>query len=109
MTIGATAVRDGRISFVCNPQFSLAGSAYLRGFQLAQLAARRFSSVRVLRFGELGSESRDEVLIFNKSCLRDSTAEHVLEALPALRRRNVCIADPLDAALPDSLLSQFDG
>lgn len=107
--VSGAAVRDSRISFVCNPHFSLAGSAYLRGFQLAQLVARRFSSVRVQRLAELGPETRDEVLIFNKSCLRGVAAERVLEVLPVLRRRNACIADPLDAALPDSLLSQFDG
>lgn len=109
MTPGAAAMRDRRITFVCNPHFSLAGSAYLRGFQLAQLAARRFSSVRVQRLGELDLEACDEVVIFNKSCLNGSAADHVLGALPALRRRNVCIADPLDAGLPDALLSQFDG
>ena len=103
------AVPSETLSFVCDRQLSQSGSAYLRAFQLAELAAQRLKSVRVRESGELGQAIRDEVLVFNKSCFTPRTSDSIVEKLPALRRHNICLADPLDALLPDDLLSRFDG
>jgi hypothetical protein len=97
------------LSFVCSPELSRSGSAYLRTFQLAELAATRLDSVRVRKVSELGPGIRDEILVFNKSCFRPEVLPSVLEALPALRHRNVCLADPLDAAAAQNMVSHFDG
>ena len=97
------------LSFVCDPQLSRSGSAYLRAFQLAELAAQRLRSVRIRKVAELGQAIRDEVLVFNKSCFTPRTSASIVERLPALRRHNICLADPLDALLPDDLFSRFDG
>lgn len=103
------AAPSDALSFVCSPELSRSGSAYLRTFQLAELAAKRLRSVRVRKATELGPGIRDEVLLFNKSCFRPEVLPLVRDALPALRRRNVCLADPLDAVAAHSMVSHFDG
>lgn len=97
------------LSFVCARFYRASGSTYLRGFQLAELAARRIASVRVRDLAELGDDVRDEVMVFNKSCLQPRFLSVVLEQLPALRRRALCLADPLDLAIADEILERFDG
>jgi hypothetical protein len=103
------AVPSETLSFVCSPEVSRSGSAYLRAFQLAELAAKRLKSVRVRKISELAQGVRDEILVFNKSCFRSQAVSLVLEALPAVRRHNVCLADPLDAVLAENTASHFDG
>jgi len=103
------AARSETLSFVCDPQLSRSGSAYLRAFQLAELAAQRLRSVRIRKVAELGQDIRGEVLVFNKSCFTPRTSNGIVEALSALRRHNVCLADPLDALLAEDLFSHFDG
>jgi len=105
----SVAAPSETLSFVCSPELSRSGSAYLRAFQLAELAATRVNSVRVRKVPELGPAIRDEILVFNKSCFRPEVLPLALDALPALRRRNVCLADPLDAAAAESALFRFDG
>lgn len=97
------------LSFVCaGPSWS-SGSSYLRTFQLAELAARRLDSVRVRELAELDGGLEDEVLVFNKSCLQPLFLEEVRGRLPALRRRNLCLADPIDLLLTDDVFGGFDG
>lgn len=97
------------LSFVCAGFYRSSGSSYLRSFQLAELAAQRLNPVRVRELGELAGEIRDEVLVFNKSCMQPQFLDGVLERLPALRRHNLCIADPVDLLLPDEPFRNFDG
>lgn len=97
------------LSFVCARPYWPSGSSYLRTFQLAELAAQRLHSVRVRELAELDAETSDEVLVFNKSCLQPRFLNGVLERLPALRRRTVCLADPIDLLLTDDVLDNFDG
>jgi hypothetical protein len=102
--------RVGRsLSFVCAGGYRASGSTYLRAFQLAELAARRLGPVRVRELAELDDDIGDEVLIFNKSCLQQEFRAGVLERLPALRRRAICLADPIDLPLADEFLDRFDG
>lgn len=97
------------LSFVCTGRHRASGSTYLRAFQLAELAARRLASVRVRELGELDEDVDDEVLIFNKSCLQQEFHAGVLERLPVLRRRAICLADPIDLSVADEVLDGFDG
>jgi hypothetical protein len=97
------------LSFVCARPYWSYGSSYLRTFQLAEIAAQRFNPVRVRELGELDDEIKDEVLVLNKSCLREQVLARTLELLPALRCNNVCLADPVDLPLADEILAHFDG
>jgi len=97
------------LSFICARPNWTSGSSYLRTFQLAKLAAQRLQSVRVRELAELDDDISDEVLVFNKSCLQPRFLSEVLERLPALRRRTVCLADPIDLLLKDDVLESFDG
>jgi len=97
------------LSFVCNPRQRTSGSTYLRGFQLAEIAANRLASVRIREIAELDRGVRDEVLVFNKSCLKPPALDRVLEALPGLRRHNACLADPVDLMLAEDVFGHFDG
>jgi hypothetical protein len=97
------------LSFVCARANWTSGSSYLRTFQLAELASQRLRSVRVRELAELDDEIGDEVLVFNKSCLQPQFLNEVLERLPALRRRAVCLADPIDLMMADDVLDNFDG
>ena len=97
------------LSFVCAGRYRDSGSTYLRAFQLAELAAQRLGEVHVRELAELNETAGEEVLIFNKSCLRQEFRSRVLERLPALRRRAVCLADPVDLPVADELLDRFDG
>lgn len=97
------------LSFVCAGSYWSSGSSYLRSFQLSELAAQRLDPVRVRELGELAGEIGDEVLVFNKSCLQPQFLDSLRERLPALRRRNLCIADPVDLLLPDEVYRNFDG
>jgi hypothetical protein len=76
---------------------------------LAELAAQRLNSVRVRELAELDGALKDEVLVFNKSCLQPLFLDAVLERLPVLRRHNLCLADPIDLLLPDDVFHGFDG
>lgn len=98
-----------KLSFVCALPCWSSGSSYLRTFQLAELAAQRLSAVRVRELAELDGEIGDEVLVFNKSCLQPPFLGGVLERLGALRHRCICLADPVDLALPEEVLERFDG
>ena len=100
---------DRALSFVCQPSLPYSGSTYLRVFQLAELAAERLESVRVRALTELDVSVRDEVLVFNKSCLGPAAWPALSDALPAIRRRNICLADPVDLPMPEASLSHFDG
>ena len=97
------------LTFVCAGNYWSSGSAYLRTFQLAELAAQRLDPVRVRELAEFDDALADEVLVFNKSCLQPMHIDRLLERLPALRRRNLCLADPVDLLLPDDVLRHFDG
>jgi hypothetical protein len=98
------------LSFVCARLFQASGSTYLRAIQLAELAARRLGPVRVRDLVELDDDGlRDEVLVFNKSCLQPQFLGGVLERLPSLRRRALCLADPVDLLISDEALERFDG
>lgn len=97
------------LSFVCARRYWSTGSSYLRTFQLAEIAAQRLQPVRVRELAELDAEISDEVLVLNKSCLQQQFLGDVLERLPVLRRRNVCLADPVDLLLPDEILARFAG
>ncbi|WP_162917554.1 hypothetical protein [Dongia deserti] len=97
------------LSFVCAELYRRSGSTYLRAVQLAELATRRLSSVRVRNLAELNGDVRDEVLVFNKSCLQPQFLAGVLERLPALRRHALCVADPIDLLIADEVLANFDG
>ncbi len=97
------------LSFVCARPYWTSGSTYLRTFQLAEIAAQRLHSVRVRELAELDEEISDEVLVFNKSCLRQQFLSGVMERMPALGRRNACLADPIDLLLTDEVLDRFDG
>jgi hypothetical protein len=97
------------LSFVCARRLWSSGSSYLRTFQLAEIAAQRLRPVRVRELAELDGEIRDEVLVFNKSCLQQQFLGGALERLPALRSRNACLADPVDLLLADEILVHFDG
>lgn len=97
------------LSFVCARPYWSYGSSYLRTFQLADIAAQRLHPVRMRELAELDDGVRDEVLVLNKSCLQELFLGDTLERLPALRRRNVCLADPVDLLLADDLLNHFDG
>ncbi|HSE76009.1 MAG TPA: hypothetical protein VLB05_15930 [Dongiaceae bacterium] len=94
---------------MCAGRYRASGSTYLRAFQLAELAARRLGPVRVRELAELDDDIGDEVLIFNKSCLQQEFRAGVLERLPALRRRAVCLADPIDLPVTGEFLDRFDG
>ncbi|MEZ5831732.1 MAG: hypothetical protein R3D05_11175 [Dongiaceae bacterium] len=76
---------------------------------MAELASRRLASARVRDLQELDEDLRDEVLVFNKSCLQPEYLGNVLERLPALQQRARCLADPVDGLLPDEILGRFDG
>jgi hypothetical protein len=97
------------VSFVYARAYRISGSTCLRGFQLADLAARRLPSVRMRDLSELDEGIRDEVMIFNKSCLQPQFLDGVLERLPALRRNAICLADPVDLLIADEILGSFDG
>jgi hypothetical protein len=98
------------LSFVCARSLQASGSTYLRAIQLAELAARRLGPVRVRDLAELdGDDLRDDVLVFNKSCLQPQFLGGVLEKLPAFRRRALCLADPVDLIVSDESLEGFDG
>ncbi len=97
------------LGFVCARPYWASGSTYLRTFQLAELASQRLPSVRVRELAELDGEIGDEVLVFNKSCLQPQFLAGVLGRLPALRRRAVCLADPIDLLTADDVLDNFDG
>lgn len=104
MTPGSRA-----LGFVCARAFKASGSTYLRATQLAELAARRIRRVRVYDLSELDEDLHDAVLIFNKSCLQPRFLEEVLERLPSIRGRAVCLADPVDLSISVDALQQFDG
>jgi hypothetical protein len=106
---GSMARMPRTLSFVCAGRYRDSGSTYLRAFQLAELAAQRLGEVRVRELAELNEKLDQEVLIFNKSCLQPEFASRVLVRLPALRRRAVCLADPVDLPVADELLDRFDG
>lgn len=97
------------LGFVCARAFQASGSTYLRATQLAELAARRVSQVRVRDLSELDDELHDEVLVFNKSCLQPRFLGDVLQRLPSIRRRAVCLADPVDLSISVEALETFDG
>lgn len=98
------------LSFVCARSFQASGSTYLRAIQLAELAAQRLGRVRVRDLAEVYNDSlHDEVLVFNKSCLQPQFLGGVLERLPAVRRRALCLADPVDLQISDEVLERFDG
>lgn len=97
------------LSLVCAGPYWSSGSSYLRTFQLAELAAQRLESVRVRELAELDGTVKDEVLVFNKSCLQPLFLDGVLERLSALRRHNLCLADPIDLLLTDDVFHGFDG
>jgi hypothetical protein len=97
------------LSFVCARPYWTHGSSYLRVFQLAELAAQRLPAVRVRELAEIAGDIRDEVLVLNKSCLQPLFLGDVMERLPVLRRRNICLADPVDLLLADGILAHFDG
>jgi hypothetical protein len=97
------------LSFVCAGPYRISGSTYLRAFQLAEIAAQRLGRVRVRELAELSGNAGDEVLVFNKSCLQQEFRSAVLERLPALRGRAVCLADPVDLPVADEFLDRFDG
>jgi len=96
-------------SFVHARSFQASGSTYLRAIQLAQLCARRFGPIQVRDLAELDHDVRDEVLIFNKSCLQPQFLDGVLQQLPSLRGHALCLADPVDLLIADEALAKFDG
>ncbi|NJM92386.1 MAG: hypothetical protein HC861_06960 [Rhodospirillaceae bacterium] len=97
------------LSFVCARAFQASGSTYLRATQLAELVARRIGRVRVRDLSELDDELQDEVLVFNKSCLQPRFLGDVLQRLPSIRSRAVCLADPVDLSIAVETLGRFDG
>lgn len=97
------------LSFVCARPYWTHGSSYLRVFQLAELVAQRMPTVRVRDLAEIAGDIRDEVLVLNKSCLQPLVLGDVMERLPVLQRRNICLADPVDLRLADEVLARFDG
>jgi hypothetical protein len=103
------AVASKALSFVRAASLHASGSSYLRATQLAELAARRLGPVRVRDLAELDGNIRNEVVIFNKSCLQPQFLDGVLERLPSLRRNALCLADPIDLLVSEEILAQFDG
>lgn len=97
------------LSFVYARSYRSSGSTFLRAVQLAELAAQRFGPVQARDLAELDEDLRDEVLVFNKSCLQPQFLNRLLERLPSLQRRALCLADPVDLLIPDEILARFDG
>jgi hypothetical protein len=58
---------------------------------------------------ELDDDLQGEVLVFNKSCLQPQFLNDVLQRLPSIRSRAVCLADPVDLSISVEALEKFDG
>jgi hypothetical protein len=94
------------IHFHGHPALRKSGSSYLRSWELCAMA-RADARFRGLRLAVTTSvdDLDDSIVILNKSALA-ALQDEDFDRLK--NRRNILIADPLDAVLPDALLAKFD-